>query len=524
MKPLEYLSSRESATRVGLAAFAGVLWMLAFPGFDLWPLCFVGCVPLLLATERSSLRETWLLASLAGTIFQAGVCSWFLYMSEKFLGAGAPISWFVWLALSFWAGQHLALTFVGHRLLQRVFGLPSFVTLPVAGVVVWPLFPSLLYYTLGTGMWSAPFAIQPIEIFGPHGLDAMLLLANAALFELLRTRARAVNKVGVAVSLALVALWLGAGAVMVSSWDARVASWSTKKIGLVQPMRDSSFVQLKPEPGYTRDFPVEMKMTERLAEQGAEVVIWPEGHLYGTLWAPYRAGVFAKHAQRIGVDLLIHDKGPDPKLGKKRQRNSSVLFRRDGSPASYYHKRKLVPFGEYYPVVGYRESLRKQLGIPPSLYPGKEAVVFDDVAGMKLVPLICYEVQFGPHSARTVGADGKGKVIVVQSNDGWYGPGSASAHHRASTVLRAVESRLPAIHALNSGETSVILPNGRYAFLAPNWVRGEYLVDMPYDAASGGSFYSAHAGWLLLAVRVALLVFALAFFVLRRRRTAAAPV
>ena len=141
---------------------------------------------------------------------------------------------------------------------------------------------------------------------------------------------------------------------------------------------------------------------------------------------------------------------------------------------------------------------------------------------MRITPLICYEVQFSDFTARALTTpedpDPTGAAIVIHSNDGWYGSGTQAEQHRSSTVLRAVENRVPVIHALNNGQSSVILPSGRYVFLADDWTRGSFLVDLPFDPTSGGSFVTRHPDLFENTLRgLALAIGALVFA--PRRRT-----
>ncbi|WP_052361312.1 nitrilase-related carbon-nitrogen hydrolase [Geminisphaera colitermitum] len=73
------------------------------------------------------------------------------------------------------------------------------------------------------------------------------------------------------------------------------------------------------------------------------------------------------------------------------------------------------------------------------------------VAGrtLRLGPLICYEDIF-PALARAnvrAGAD----LLVVHTNNGWFGEGDAAYQHAANAVLRAVELRRPVLRSGNSG-------------------------------------------------------------------------
>ena len=61
--------------------------------------------------------------------------------------------------------------------------------------------------------------------------------------------------------------------------------------------------------------------------------------------------------------------------------------------------------------------------------------------------LICYETVFGQFVAESMNYDGQGKVLSVQTNDGWYGGGAQTAQHRSYSVLRAIENRVSLVQA-----------------------------------------------------------------------------
>src|SRR5690606_25613053 len=66
-----------------------------------------------------------------------------------------------------------------------------------------------------------------------------------------------------------------------------------------------------------------------------------------------------------------------------------------------------------------------------------------------LGPLICYEDIFPRLARRSVAAGAE--VLVVNTNNGWFGEGAAAYQHAAHSVLRAVETRRPVLRAGNSG-------------------------------------------------------------------------
>jgi apolipoprotein N-acyltransferase len=133
--------------------------------------------------------------------------------------------------------------------------------------------------------------------------------------------------------------------------------------------------------------------------------------------------------------------------------------------------------------------------------PGEGPKVFP-VSGMKIQPLICYEIQFGDFVAKSVGFMPVGKVILTQSNDGWFGKGAQSEQHRTSNTLRAIETRLPVVHLINNGKSAVVLPNGRTIYLSKSWKREAANVMMPYNPNEGGSFYTKNPGLIFNLFRI----------------------
>jgi apolipoprotein N-acyltransferase len=74
------------------------------------------------------------------------------------------------------------------------------------------------------------------------------------------------------------------------------------------------------------------------------------------------------------------------------------------------------------------------------------------------VPLICYDVVFPGvvAAAAARGAD----LLVTLSNDSWFPDGRAPRLHLISAAFRSIETRLPQVHATNSGISAFIAPDG----------------------------------------------------------------
>jgi apolipoprotein N-acyltransferase len=115
-------------------------------------------------------------------------------------------------------------------------------------------------------------------------------------------------------------------------------------------------------------------------------------------------------------------------------------------------KRRLVPFGEYVPLRPLIGWIGKFVPIGGDFEPGEtSSPLLTPVGGSALAagPLICYEDIF-PGLARGSVLGGS-DLLVVLTNNGWFGEGGAAEQHAAHAVLRAVETRRPVLRCGNAG-------------------------------------------------------------------------
>ena len=137
-----------------------------------------------------------------------------------------------------------------------------------------------------------------------------------------------------------------------------------------------------------------------------------------------------------------------------------------------YHKSKLVPGVEKMPypkIFGFLEKLTINLGgTSGSLGEQKEASVFKVNDSLTIAPIICYESVFGEYLGNFVnkGAD----LMVIMTNDGWWGTSNGYKQHVNYAVLRAIELRKFIVRAANTGISCFIDPSGQIIQQTPFWV------------------------------------------------------
>jgi apolipoprotein N-acyltransferase len=161
-------------------------------------------------------------------------------------------------------------------------------------------------------------------------------------------------------------------------------------------------------------------------------------------------------ATNAKVPILMGSIAIEPALpGEVEERWYNGVFLVDpktGVNESYYAKQHLVPFGEYVPMRAVLGWLDKLVPVGGDFQTGQGAqTMLVDMGGQFMVvgPLICFEDTF-PNLARSSvrsGAD----ILIVLTNNGWFGEGGAAEQHAAHSVLRAVETRRPVLRIGNAG-------------------------------------------------------------------------
>ena len=193
-------------------------------------------------------------------------------------------------------------------------------------------------------------------------------------------------------------------------------------------------------------------------------------------------------AQDANSNLIIGLTGTEDKRstgGKYEYFNSAQVIDPHGKPVGRYDKIHLVPFGEYVPfrdLLFFAKKLTREVG---DFSRGTERKVFD-LNGARYGAAICYESIF-PGEMREYTASGA-QVLVVISNDSWYGDSAAPLNHLEMTRMRAIENHRWVLLDTNSGITASIDPFGRIVRQAPRNVSTALVA--PYTPQIESTFYA----------------------------------
>jgi apolipoprotein N-acyltransferase len=513
--------------------FAGLL-SLAFLDNDYYLATWVAFVPLLFAVEKTTLAKTYLLVLIAGLTSFALGSYWivdFIMLSKGYgLKASLLLAFVYWL----YCAHLIAFAVIIFKWLTKHSQVHVFVLFPLVLVTFTSAYPMLFSMRLGDSQIQFYTALQGIDLLGVNGLSFIIALVNVMIFRffshLRNDSAERQNNIKWPWGLAIlvICLWFSYGAIQYPLWEKNIANWGVLKVGIVQPNEIPKVGKRIIYPGYGQAYPPEMEMTQRLSQLGADIIVWPEAQRKGFLDNEHIRMAYQNSVQQMDLGLVFQDTQQirNQLTGElQSQYNTAVMLNNNGQQIGRYQKIKRIPFGEYIPFVSKGSAAKKWLDsfwgdFVNELAKGDSHQVFLHNK-VNIIPLICYETTFPAFVGQAVlEAEAKknpsvGNVLVGLSNDGWFGSTHQPYQHIMASALRAVENRLPLVHAANNGPSIVVTPSGKVIFTSDFQQAGVYLVDVPLSDKAGGSFYSQHPNLFTYALYVSLVF--VVFWVLLKR-------
>ena len=204
-----------------------------------------------------------------------------------------------------------------------------------------------------------------------------------------------------------------------------------------------------------------------------DLVVIPENALPAFLLdEPQYIAPFRETARRLSCDVLVG-------TGVRREEgvfNSVLLIGPQGEVEGMYDKVRLVPFGEYLPA----RRLWQALGLGPLL---ARLLPYDLTPGTGPRPLgpygvmICFESQFSS-PARALAAKGA-QVLILPTNDAWFGRTRFLWEHFAMGALRAAECGRVFLQAAQTGISGGFDAGGRLIDTLPSWGGGVLELTVP---------------------------------------------
>lgn len=251
------------------------------------------------------------------------------------------------------------------------------------------------------------------------------------------------------------------------------------------------------------------------AHPDTKLVVWPESAVVENLTvAEDTRETLKEFAAERGITLVAgaFSSSDDP----QRDYNSAWVFTPSGISDALYSKQVLVPMGEVVPFRPLMERLLPWLFtgeiIMPENKPGEGAAVADTPCG-KLGTLVCYE-SIVPHIVRENTREGA-DVLVMITNDSWFGDSAALREHLSHAQMRAVENGCDLLRAANTGISALIRSDGTVAQQSGIGERGTLYVTA--RRASSRTLYS-RTGDLIAPLAAGYLLLLGLLFLLQKRK------
>lgn len=433
-----------------------LLLALCFPHVSFGWLAWIAVVPLLVDLQKSqSYKQAFLIGALFGYLFLFCAVYWL-----------KEVIWFAMPMVPLLYVPFFGLWAVGARYLIREHlekrPLLLCLLLPAAWTVLeWARTEvpdiGLGWHLLAYTQAPQPLLTQAANLAGAYGVSFLICAVNTAVFLALEMRRRRERYRLLALGLLIFLLNLCYGGFSLMRWNEK-PEWF--RAGVVQA-NISQAEKWQPE---LKELVLEkhMKLSEIMGNEKPDVVIWPEAAYPDFLNEEINATPIPALARSMRTPFLI---GSLRREAGEKYYNSVFLINKQGSIAGSYDKIKLVPFGEYIPFGPLFNIFRPYahaMGVSDFAF-GKEHTVFSIPAkngsrNISASVLICFEDIF-PGVAREFVKRGA-ELLVVITNDAWFGVSPAAQQHFNAAVFRALENGVPVVRAANTGVSGFIAANG----------------------------------------------------------------
>ena len=466
---------RSVALRMGLgvvlSALSGVMLLLAFPPYGIWPLVWIAFVPGVFAQHRlfpqkwSSLAPgiymtLWLGPFLArlfgpanGPFFQylgvlIGILIFFVQKEVKF----HQLTGYRWFIL------HGVINWVGFEMIRATF-IPLIATSAFIG------------YTQATQPWL----IQPVSIFSVYGLNLVILLVNFALaqgamawFDRKWQHADAVSVNGratrnwLAVTGIILVAWIGISLVILNSAPRNAP---TVRVAALQPNYQKPAFQDEVVTSQMR-FDAFAEWARQAAQEGAQIIYTPE---MAFDFDPQEEFTDEFRALAEETDAYIFIAYTYAYEGEPF-RNEAVLLAPSGEFSDVYAKNHVPPGEPLSPTAG--------------AYP-----VYDTPLG-RLATMICHDANY-TDVARKLTRNGAQLIAAALSEMGGFGE-----QYWTNVTFRAVENRAAMVVTARETGSAIIDPYGRQVALNLNPDGEQVILVGDVSLGAGNTLFLYLGDWL----------------------------
>jgi apolipoprotein N-acyltransferase len=462
----------KTMTKIGLAVLSGLLIAVAWPVRGLAPLAFIAFVPLLYLEDK---HYSFWISSIAFLIWNA-LTTWWVWKTTALGTIGMIVLNSLFMTCVFWAYH-----FVKSRLYDNKKGyylliifVLAFEYLHLNWQINWP------WLNLGNVFSHYHTWVQWYSITGIAGGTIWVLTTNILIYKFLHLSFRAAGEESHwRLAVTIVCILFIPLIISKIQYFSYTEQGEDVEIVVVQPNLDP----------YTEEFALNprqimqrnLSVASPLMTENTRFVVSPESAIQENIWLERIDNYYSiKELRRFinnypqtcyVIGISAYGLAPDDSENDFAARkfydvdkyfyayNTATLITKDS--IQLYHKSRLTPGAEAMPSWWFMRMLKDSAldlgGTVGTLKKDSEArtLSFDN---HKVGTLICYESVFGEYVTEFVrkGAD----MLLVITNDGWWGNSPGHKQHLEFSKLRAIETRRSVARSANTGISGFINQRG----------------------------------------------------------------
>ncbi len=435
MQTKQYLKFLASAVAGGLLAFAYAPY-----GGDY--LAFIAPAVLFYIWHSCTPRQAFYSGYLFGlSLFAIGI-SWVHISINLFGGVGVVGSYAITLLLVAFLGLYPALVGLLSRLPGNAPGRVHYLlVLPALWTLIeWcrgRLFTGFPWLNLGASQTDTLLSAYA-PVLGVYGISFMVCVTAGGIVLLCLQRR------SLPAAIVLIAIFAGALSLGKISWTRQhdpALSAVLVQGAIPQAMKWRPEIREK-------TYQLYWELTEPYRD--SDLIVWPETAVPAFIET---AGELLEHINRsLNPSETVFLTGILSTDQAGQRYHNSILLMDD--QYYLYHKRHLVPFGEYIPLHSLLAPILEALHIPVSDFSagGPGPAGFKTSKGL-LGLSICYENAFGDEIRRPLPA---AEILVNVSNDAWFGDSIAIHQHLQIARMRSMETERFMLRSTNTGISAII--------------------------------------------------------------------
>lgn len=441
-----------------IALTSGALITLSFAPFNFWPITLVSLVAFSLLLKDQTFKVILLRSFAFGVGFYSAGIHWIYTSIHNFGGASSLFAAFLvfifacFMALLFCIPFYVYGKYFNNNRFAISLALPACWMLG-EWIRTW-LFTGFPWLFLGyahLNTWLAGWA----PVTGVISISFILVLSAGIIAEWIWNpkKQRVQNKPLILLTVAALLFWGIGGVLKTVTWAEPDSKPIT--VAMVQPNVDQS-TKLSFDEEST------LNTLNQLRELSKDLwtnnwVVWPEAAIPTSLTfhdaLPFLEDInkqAAQHESALFTGVIYEDRE------KQKYYNSIVGL---GNGYGFYHKRRLVPFGEYVPFENHLRGVIEFFNLPTSfIHLGPQEQHGLIANGVRITPAVCYEIVYPDLIAN---AAKETQVLLNVNNLGWFLDSIQSKQFMQMAQMRALETGRYLVYSTNNGPSAIIDNKGK---------------------------------------------------------------